>query len=166
MNRYFLYFIAGALLSFLIAVDINDNQSRDFKSQLEQKQVEQDIQNQTIQDLKCKVDSLNSIVSRTRVVSATVYYPTGHEMRSSKLIPKGYKQGVNNPKYIAISQDLWIRNGGPFAFGDSVQVWGTPYDGIYVIEDTMNKRFKNMIDVLVENKKPPNKWMNVTIYKV
>lgn len=118
----------------------------------------------TIKDLNI----INDRLLNTKTVTATIYYPTGDEMRSGKEISEHYTLYSTPIRYIAISQDLWSNNGGPYSFGDSIKVtgMGTTYDGIYVVEDTMNKRFTKRIDVLVESKKPPNIWFNVKIYKV
>lgn len=118
----------------------------------------------TIKDLNI----INSRLLNTKNVTATIYYPTGNEMRSGKEISEHYTLYSTPIRYIAISQDLWSNNGGPYSFGDSIRVsgMGTTYDGIYVVEDTMNKRFTKRIDVLVESRKPPNIWFNVKIYKV
>jgi 3D (Asp-Asp-Asp) domain-containing protein len=49
------------------------------------------------------------------------------------------------PGIIALSRDLLIRYtpGAPFAYGDSVLVAGQ----VYVVEDTMNKRWSNRADI-------------------
>lgn len=125
------------------------------------------ISTQAIQDLNYQIDSLRYVLDNTLCVTATVYYPTGDEMRSGKLIPDNYRRKTHKPNYIAISQDLWSRNGGPYSFGDSVRVEGTPIDGVYVIEDTMNKRHKNRVDILVSEKSGINsQWKYVKVCKV
>ena len=52
-------------------------------------------------------------------------------------------------------------------YGDVVKIEGTgKYDGIYQIQDTMNKRFagKHKIDILVNENIKKGKWNNVKIY--
>lgn len=136
-----------------------------YEVQLQIKKAEQIVERQAIIDLNEQIDSLTSIINRTQKVTATVYYPTGHVMRSGKSIPKDYKQHTANPKYIAISQDLWSQNGGPYSFGDKIRVVGTGYDDIYVIEDTMNVRFRHRIDILVSDNNSQI-WHDVKIYKI
>lgn len=72
-------------------------------------------------------------------------------------------------KWIALSQDLI--NSGDWSYGDIVRVSsGDPeIDGIYEIHDTMNRRWKKRIDILI----PPSKrdfgqgiWHNVRIQKI
>ena len=63
-------------------------------------------------------------------------------------------------RYIALSRDLLKRWGGVFDYGDLVYIRGmgkvengvyeaSPYDGIYQIRDTMNKRHKRWADILL-----------------
>ena len=55
------------------------------------------------------------------------------------------------------------------SMGDVVKIEGTDkYDGLWRIEDKMNKRFKNMdkIDFLVDYKTLYGKWNNVKLYKL
>ena len=137
----------------------------EYELQLNIKKAEQIVERQAILDLNEEIDSLTSIINRTQKVTATVYYPTGQEMRSGKLIPKDYHLHTARPKFIAISQDLWSKNGGPYSFGDKVRVVGTDYDGIYVIEDTMNERHRHRIDILVSGD-IRRVWHDVKIYKI
>lgn len=47
---------------------------------------------------------------------------------------------------VAISQDLLKKNGGPLEFGDNIYVDGV---GLKIVNDVMNKRHKNRIDIWV-----------------
>lgn len=52
-------------------------------------------------------------------------------------------------RWIAISRDLQSRWGGPLNFGDVVYIKGTgKYDGLYKVNDNMNARYTNRIDIL------------------
>ena len=137
----------------------------EYEVKLQIKKAEQQVSTQAILDLNEELDSIKSIINRTHTVTATVYYPTGDEMRSGKSIPTHYTLYTAKTRYIAISQDLWKKNGGPYSFGDSIRVVGTDYDGIYVIEDTMNKRHRNRVDILVSGV-INEQWLNVKIYKI
>jgi hypothetical protein len=60
------------------------------------------------------------------------------------------------------------RWGGQFDYGDTVIVHtGDPaIDGKWIIQDTMNKRFKNRGDLLFDSKiRSRGMWVNVTILK-
>ena len=72
-------------------------------------------------------------------------------------------------KYIAISQDMLKRNGGPFMYGDSVfiNIPNNPsFTGKYVIHDCMNKRYKRSVDILTGVRKKGNLWKNASITKL
>lgn len=52
-------------------------------------------------------------------------------------------------RWVAVSRDLHVRWGGDLQFGDIIYVQsGTKYDGVYIVKDTMNKRWTKRIDVL------------------
>jgi hypothetical protein len=72
-------------------------------------------------------------------------------------------------KFIAVSQDMLKRNGGPFMYGDSVfiNIPNNPsFTGKYVIHDCMNKRYKRSVDILTGVRKRGNLWKNATITKL
>jgi len=72
-------------------------------------------------------------------------------------------------KFIAVSQDMLKRNGGPFRYGDSVfiNIPNNPsFTGKYVIHDCMNKRYKRSVDILTGVRKRGNLWKNATITKL
>ena len=54
-------------------------------------------------------------------------------------------------RWMALSRDLLKPWGGPFKFGDKVRVRGLSarLDGVYTIHDTMNRRHRHCMDVLV-----------------
>jgi len=63
-------------------------------------------------------------------------------------IPKGYGSHI---RWLALSRDLLRPWGGPFEFGDTVRVHGISpnFDGVYTVHDTMNRRHRRCLDVLV-----------------
>ena len=62
-------------------------------------------------------------------------------------IPRGYS---SRTRWLALSRDLLRPWGGPFEFGDKVQVTGMSpaLDGVYTVHDTMNRRYRHRLDVL------------------
>ena len=52
--------------------------------------------------------------------------------------------------WMALSQDLLVRWGGKFHYGDQVWVSGISpqLDGLYTVHDTMNKRHRHCLDIL------------------
>ena len=85
-------------------------------------------------------------------VKATMYHPVESQCDESPLITAdGSKidpHKVSNWNWIAISQDMLLKNGGVFNYGDKVYIKGTHKDGIYTIHDCMNKRITFKIDFL------------------
>lgn len=72
-------------------------------------------------------------------------------------------------KYIAVSQDMLKRNGGPFSYGDSVYLNipnNTSFTGVYIVHDCMNKRYKRSVDILTGVRKRGGLWKNSTLTKL
>jgi 3D (Asp-Asp-Asp) domain-containing protein len=91
----------------------------------------------------------------TFTVSASVYFPEPGQTDSTPFITAdGSRINPKNPgkhRWIAISRDLHARWGGELEFGDSLWVSGISddLDGLYIVRDTMNRRIRNQIDILV-----------------
>jgi len=101
------------------------------------------------------------------VVTATMYMPTKGQCDSDPLITACGKKinpkHASKHKWIAVSRDLLKI----FKYGDVVQLSNAgDKDGIYTITDTMNKRFKNKIDILETEGTKMYKLNNVIISKV
>ena len=76
-------------------------------------------------------------------------------------------QKASEHKWIAVSRNLLKINGGKFVYGQKVRIVGAgKKSGIYTIADTMNKRFKNKIDILETIGTPLYKYNNVKIIEV
>lgn len=72
-------------------------------------------------------------------------------------------------RWVALSRNLLKRWGGDINYGDKVYVYGISkeLDGIYEVHDTMNSRYKNYVDILVDKDSGIyNKWQNIKIRKV
>jgi 3D (Asp-Asp-Asp) domain-containing protein len=98
------------------------------------------------------------------VVTLTTYVPNQKETDSSPHITaSGFKIDSSNPKkhrIIAISRDLKKKWG----FNKKVRIRKAgKYNGVYVIKDVMNKRFRKRIDILVGENDKPTKLTNVHI---
>ena len=101
-------------------------------------------------------------------VKATMYHPVEEQCDDTPLITADgskidpYK--VSNWNWIAVSQHMLKRNGGPLDYGDTVYVFGTKHkDGMYVIKDCMNKRKRNQIDFLESLGTPQYRYDNVVL---
>lgn len=57
----------------------------------------------------------------------------------------------SHKRWMALSRDLLRQWGGKFRYGDKVRVTGMPnnLDGVYTVHDTMNRRHRHCMDVLV-----------------
>ena len=90
------------------------------------------------------------VLKSMKVVSLSTYKADTTETDSTPLITaSGFKLDSLNPKkhrVIAISRDLKEL----FSFGDKVKLTNAgKFDGIWIIHDVMNKRYKNKIDILI-----------------
>jgi 3D (Asp-Asp-Asp) domain-containing protein len=84
------------------------------------------------------------------IVTVTTYTIDPRQTDDTPTITaSGFNVGWKNPKkhrVIAVSRDLKKR----FKFGSYVKLEGCgKYDGVYRVEDLMNKRFKKRIDILI-----------------
>jgi 3D (Asp-Asp-Asp) domain-containing protein len=89
------------------------------------------------------------------IVTITIYYAVAAQTDSTPLITASGYHIKGNDKIIAVSRDL-LKD---FPYGTKVEVCcNCYYEGIYKVEDTMNKRFTNTIDILTSPDKPYGKW--------
>ena len=123
-------------------------------------------------------EETNTITKRLNVskkavykVVATMYYAVESQCDSDPFITacmyKINPKKASEHKWIAVSRDLLKINGGKFVYGQKVRIVGAgKKSGIYTIADTMNKRFKNKIDILETEGTPLYKYNNVKIIEV
>lgn len=121
---------------------------------------------------KSKPKSLSEEKTITHV-TASVYFPEEAQTDSTPLITAdGSQINETHPKkhkWIAVSRNLLTRWGGHIDYGDKVQVSGISkrLDGIYIVRDTMKKRLRNRIDILVGPKdKVMGHWSGVKLTKL
>lgn len=99
-------------------------------------------------------------------VTATVYHAVPEQTNSDPgHTASMFSLDLSNPykhRIIAVSRDLRKK----FPYGTLVKVSGTTYDGIYRVEDTMNERFTNCIDILINLDMKIGKWYNAKIQKL
>lgn len=105
----------------------------------------------------------------------TIYHPEKNQCDASPLTTaSNSKIDVEKLKneeirWMALSRNLLKRWRGEFQYGDTVLVTaGDPQiDGLWVIKDTMNKRFKNRGDLLFDKQvRKLGKWKNVEVARV
>jgi len=102
------------------------------------------------------------------VVDATIYHAVEGQTDSTPLITASGKHiDPSNPaghRWIAVSRDLEELG---FVFGKRVMVMGAEHmDGIYTVEDRMNRRWTKRIDFLVNESMRGGKWENIKIILV
>ena len=101
------------------------------------------------------------------IVTATMYQPLRGQTDKTPLITaSGFKINAKYPekhRIIAVSWDLKRK----YKFGSKVIITGAgKHDGIYVVRDLMNKRWRNKIDILISPKQKAITIKNVKLYKV
>lgn len=98
-----------------------------------------------------------------RWVKSTIYYPFRHK---KNITASGFqfKSKISDTcRIIAISRDLIKK----YPFHTKVLLVGTGEDdGIYKVEDLMNARFKNRIDILVNGTHKLIMYDSVKIYEI
>lgn len=70
-------------------------------------------------------------------------------------------------RFCALSRDLLERWDGPYAYGDTIVLEGTGiFDGEWIVKDTMHKRKRKQIDLLVDKGTRPYSFDVAEIRKV
>ena len=92
---------------------------------------------------------------RSSVKVTTYTTDTKQTDNTPYITASGFKLSRKNPKHhriVAVSRDIKKR----LNFGDKIKLTGIgKYDGIYRVEDVMNKRFRNRIDILINPEDRP-----------
>jgi 3D (Asp-Asp-Asp) domain-containing protein len=104
-------------------------------------------------------------------VTATMYNAVVSQCDADPLITAGMftidPEHASEHKWVALSRDLLKRWGGEYDYGDKILIEGAgDKDGVYTIADTMNKRYRNRIDILETEGTPLYKFEDVTIRKL
>jgi len=104
----------------------------------------------------------------------TVYNPLPAQCDSDPLITASNRR-INihqlqegSIRWMALSRNMLKRWGGNLNFGDTVTLYAkdSAIDGIWVIQDTMHRRFKNRGDLLFHSvHRSSGRWTNVTLSK-
>jgi 3D (Asp-Asp-Asp) domain-containing protein len=101
------------------------------------------------------------------LLTATVYNAVPMQTDDTPLITaSGAKITKGKPyehRWLAVSRDLL----DDYPFGSIVYITGVgKYNGYWKVQDVMNKRYKNSIDLLVNNNVKYGKWEDVAMYCV
>lgn len=108
---------------------------------------------------------MKTIILSFIIVTATIYHADPKQCNADYLTTASLKkinpESPGSHRWIAVSRDLEPLG---FVFGAKVCVEGAgEMDGIWTVEDRMNKRWKNRIDFLVDYDMKGGKWENVKI---
>ncbi|CAN5218888.1 hypothetical protein BH09BAC3_BH09BAC3_26470 [soil metagenome] len=127
----------------------------------------------SIRSVEVKISTVEEapIILRT----LTVYNPTPGQCDMTPLITASnakidtIKLKLQQLRWIALSRNLLKRFKGNFNYGDTVRLFvGDPQiDGLWIIQDTLNKRYTDRGDLLFDRSiRSMGLWKNVKIYKV
>lgn len=105
-------------------------------------------------------------VESYEIVTLTTFKSVGSETdRHPRITASGFKISKKNPKkhrIIAVSRDLKKK----YPFGTKLKIKNAgKYNGEYVVEDVMNKRYKKRIDILINPKDKQTTIKNVKLIK-
>jgi 3D (Asp-Asp-Asp) domain-containing protein len=84
-------------------------------------------------------------------VTATYYNAEAAQCDSDPSITADGSKVVRGVRWVALSRDLLRRWGGKFDYGDTIYAAHADkrIEGLWVVHDCMNARFKNRIDFLI-----------------
>ncbi len=106
-----------------------------------------------------------TLAEESEEVVATVYNAVPEQTNSDPgHTASMFELDLSNPykhRIIAVSRDLLVK----FPIHSKVEIKGTSYDGIYIVEDKMNKRYTIRIDILINQDMKIGKWNKVIITK-
>ena len=129
-------------------------------------QIELDSLKEEIKELLEQMDSMPDVIFEQ--VKATMYHPVEEQCDDTPLITADGSKidpyNVSNWNWIAVSQHMLTRNGGPLNYGDTVYIFGTKHkDGMYIVKDCMHRRKTNQIDFLESLGTPQYRYDNVVL---
>lgn len=121
--------------------------------------------------VKPKPTSVQKLVKKPIAVTASVYFPEVAQTDSTPFITAdGSRINKKKPgkhRWVAVSRNLLRKWGGSIDYGDTLRVKGISkrLDGVYVVRDTMKRKLRNRIDILVNpHDEVMGIWNNVKVY--
>lgn len=110
---------------------------------------------------------MKEIILAIACVTATIYHATPLQTNKDYLTTASLKT-IEDPyrpeRWLAVSRDLEAEG---FTMGSKVLVSGAgEMDGVWTVEDRMNRRWTRRVDFLVSKKITGGKWNQVTIKKI
>tara|TARA_R110000765_G_scaffold136752_1_gene236155 strand:- start:2540 stop:3124 length:585 start_codon:yes stop_codon:yes gene_type:complete len=103
-------------------------------------------------------------------VTVTMYHPVPEQTDSTPNITADGTvfriENASDYRYIAVAQNMLVRNGGFLDYGDWVVVDAGKKSGLYQVRDTMAKRWINRIDILETPGVIPYKYNDASLRKL
>ena len=103
-------------------------------------------------------------------VTVTMYHPVSRQTDDTpNITADGSVIRINNAseyKYVAVSQNMLIRDGGFLNFGDYIWLDAGKKSGVYQVRDVMNKRFVNRVDILETPGTRPYKYSKASMRRI
>ena len=103
-------------------------------------------------------------------VVVTMYHPVPEQTDSTPNVTADGTvfriENASDYRYIAVSQNMLIRNGGFLDYGDWVVVDAGKKSGLYQVRDTMARRWTNRIDILESPGVVPYKYNDGSLRKL
>ena len=103
-------------------------------------------------------------------VTVTMYHPVPEQTDSTPNVTADGTvfriENASDYRYIAVSQNMLIRNGGFLDYGDWVVVDAGKKSGLYQVRDTMARRWTNRIDILESPGVIPYKYNDASLRKL
>jgi 3D (Asp-Asp-Asp) domain-containing protein len=120
--------------------------------------------------LKGIKEKVNADAAHKIKVTVTMYHPVPEQTDSTPNITADGTvfriESASDYRYIAVAQNMLIRNGGFLDYGDWVVVSAGEKSGLYQVRDTMHRRWINRIDILESPGVRPYKYNNGSLQKL
>ena len=114
--------------------------------------------------------TIKNYESNTHKIVVTMYHPVSSQTDDTPNITADGTvikiKRASEYKYVAVSRNMLVRNGGFLRFGDYVWVDAGKKSGVYQVKDTMNARFVNRIDILETPGVKPYKYDDASLRRI
>lgn len=114
--------------------------------------------------------TINDYEDNTHKIVVTMYHPVSSQTDDTPNITADGTvikiKRASEYKYVAVSRNMLVRNGGFLRFGDYVWVDAGKKSGVYQVKDTMNARFVNRIDILETPGVEPYKYDDASLRRI
>jgi 3D (Asp-Asp-Asp) domain-containing protein len=103
-------------------------------------------------------------------VTVTMYHPVPDQTDDTpNITADGSVIKINNAsdyRYVAVSRNMLIRDGGFLNFGDYIWLEAGKKSGVYQVRDVMNRRFVNRVDILETPGTTPYKYSEASLRRI